>query len=515
MKTIYFFQFSLSRLIYTLCITFFKKKLKVGLLSIFIIFLNFMKLNFFSTTQTHKFLLAFGLVFVFLIPPFQSPDEINHFLKSYHVSEGYMTGIRTADNRLGGYLPSSFKKIIDPFSPLIFNQEKHITPYTIIESFSVPLEKEQTTFFDFPNTAIYAPTAYIPQAAVMSVFKMVNAPPLVLFYLGRLANFMVWYCLILFALKIMPFKQKTMFLLAFLPGSIAINASNNADVVTNGLCFLSIALIIKAIRGSLSPEGVRDVAQLHILSLFVFGLATFLISLNKIVYFPLTFLLFFIPTKRFGNWQKQVGFASFFIVLNVFAILMWQKKIEPLYLKFEEYNPQFTESQTLIKGIDPTAQLNRIIANPLEFIGILPKTIRAEGEGMLFSYLNKFGWDSNSIPILLNILLLIGLLSQIFQDKNELKKYQKIGFLTIGFIMTIAFLMVMYLIWCPVGKDFIWNLQGRYFIPIFIMFFMAIPSSEQFNTQTLQKFMGFKAFFWYQIMVYGFVFYAIVQRYYN
>jgi uncharacterized membrane protein len=473
-----------------------------------------MKLKFFSDTQIYKLLLAFGLVFIFLIPPFQSPDEINHFLKSYHVSEGYMTGIRTADNRLGGYLPSSFKKIIDPFSPLIFNQEKHITPYTLIECFSIPLEKETTEFFDFPNTAIYAPTAYVPQAVVMGIFKMVNAPPLVLFYLGRLANFLVWYLLIIFSLKIIPFKRKTMLLLAFLPGSIAINASTNADVVTNGLCFLSIALAIKAMKERL-PEGVGISSVNSILSLFAFGLATFLISLNKIVYFPLTFLLFFIPTKRFGNWQKHVGFTLFFIVLNVFVILLWQKKIEPLYLKFEEYNPQFTESQTLIKGIDPKAQLNRIMANPLEFIGILPKTIRAEGEGMLFSYLNKFGWDANSIPLFLNILLLIGLFSQMIQDENPLKKYQKAGFLTIGFTMSIAFFLVMYLIWCPVGKDFIWNLQGRYFIPIFIMFFVAMPSSERFNTATLQKFMSFKTFFIYQIMVYGFVFYAIVQRYYN
>ena len=32
--------------------------------------------------------LLFGSIFVFLIPPFQSPDEPNHFLRAFQVSEG-------------------------------------------------------------------------------------------------------------------------------------------------------------------------------------------------------------------------------------------------------------------------------------------------------------------------------------------------------------------------------------------------------------------------------------------
>lgn len=46
----------------------------------------------------------------------------------------------------------------------------------------------------------------------------------------------------------------------------------------------------------------------------------------------------------------------------------------------------------------------------------------------------------------------------------------------ISLIMSASLATAMYLLWCPVGSHFIENLSGKYFIPIFPLFFIALPS---------------------------------------
>ena len=56
----------------------------------------------------------FGMLFILLTPPFQVPDEINHFYRAFHIAEGHVRVIKT-DNRLGGLIPVSATKIVEPF----------------------------------------------------------------------------------------------------------------------------------------------------------------------------------------------------------------------------------------------------------------------------------------------------------------------------------------------------------------------------------------------------------------
>ena len=46
-------------------------------------------------TKFLKIGLVFGLLFVFIVPPFQVPDEFDHFFKAYLVSKGnFVTPVR-------------------------------------------------------------------------------------------------------------------------------------------------------------------------------------------------------------------------------------------------------------------------------------------------------------------------------------------------------------------------------------------------------------------------------------
>ncbi len=55
---------------------------------------------------------------------------------------------------------------------------------------------------------------------------------------------------------------------------------------------------------------------------------------------------------------------------------------------------------------------------------------------------------------------------------NWIIRYWMIG---IGLVMMIGFAIIIFIQWSPVGSDRIYSLSGRYMIPIFPLFFLAVP----------------------------------------
>ena len=50
--------------------------------------------------------LFFGILYVFILPPFQSVDEGMHFFRTYQISEGHMRE-KKIDGKVGDEIPSS------------------------------------------------------------------------------------------------------------------------------------------------------------------------------------------------------------------------------------------------------------------------------------------------------------------------------------------------------------------------------------------------------------------------
>jgi hypothetical protein len=59
--------------------------------------------------------LLLGSLYALIVPPFQVADEFNHFYRSWQITEGGITAVRTSDNRVGAELPLSLKTISEPF----------------------------------------------------------------------------------------------------------------------------------------------------------------------------------------------------------------------------------------------------------------------------------------------------------------------------------------------------------------------------------------------------------------
>src|SRR4051794_40885305 len=90
------------------------------------------------------------LMLVFLIPPFQVPDEPQHFFRSYQLSTLELWS-RVQDGAAGADLPASLPELVDHF--MVNGLHEHVLPMrTLVEtlgSLRRPLDARQTAFVPF------------------------------------------------------------------------------------------------------------------------------------------------------------------------------------------------------------------------------------------------------------------------------------------------------------------------------------------------------------------------------
>lgn len=391
--------------------------------------------------------LLFGTLFVFINKPFNVPDEPAHFFRIYQLSDFKILGERH-DLKAGGQIPTSviettsdlFKKNMD--IPLV---KKHITQN---------LNPNKKVFYQFENTVIYSPIGYIPQITAVVISKIINAPPIVMFYFARILNLLAYVGLLYIAIKIIPIFKWGLALLALMPMAITQAASLSIDSVTISLSFLLIAYILNC---AFEKERIakKNMAIIILLST--------LMGLCKLAYIFIPFLFLLIPSQKFNS--KKDYFISLFAVIFIplTAIFVWGLLVKGLYIPMLDY-------------ASPQAQLNSIIFHPLIFLKAFVKSLIELK--FLHSFVGNLGWFDNPMPIgFVIVYLLIVLLAACFEsNKIDVSLRKKV--ISAAIVMLSIFMLefLLYLHWNRVGSTKIDDLQGRYYIPIAPIFLILFQN---------------------------------------
>src|SRR6516225_3176837 len=209
------------------------------------------------------------LPLVVLTPPFHVPDENQHFLRAYQLSElqftavmqeGEARSVMPASLEARAMLPSSLIELVESFSGtrVVFNpgptsaQPLHRTWLALKR----PLDPERRELVSLPFT-MKAPPSYLPQAIAMAVGRWLGAGPLARLYSGRLANALVAVIVLAWAVQLMPIGRELTMLFGLLPMATYEYASVSADatVITSAFLFTAVALRAQ-LRGHWNPGEV-------------------------------------------------------------------------------------------------------------------------------------------------------------------------------------------------------------------------------------------------------------------
>lgn len=410
------------------------------------------------------FAISFGVLFIFLTPPMQAPDERVHFFQAYAVSNFDFVPDRFESHgvvRYGAKLPSSVFDAAEVFIAKVagYNMVKFDTSL-YRQYINQPLNPESTEYRE--SGTLYTPIPYIPQAIGITIGKVLEAPPLVIIWLGRLANLIAWLIIIYFSIKIIPYARWTFAILALNPILIFLSASLSADVTSLALTVLLFSLVVYTI------DKTNHVSNK--LLILIFTIATIL-ALTKPTNAIFTLLLLLIPYYRFKNKIKYILYCSVGVILPMIFVGIWGF-ITNAAMK------SAISIQRPGMYIDGAVQLTNIINSPLTFIKLLILNyiivpIDYVADQVLTSSIGVLGWLDTFLPLWVIILYIITVfLCLLYQFGRGLyfSNPQKIIIIAIASLVIFTNILAMYLYFTPVGNHIIAGVQGRYFIgAVFIL----------------------------------------------
>lgn len=394
-------------------------------------------------------IIPIGLLYLIFIPVGQVPDEHNHYARSYSISEGYLVSSVTEEGYGYAKLPNQVYNLLIAKR----NNSYKITFNNIKEKY----DGEESNIF-FTNTSLYNFIVYIPQVTGIIIGKILHLPILLIAYLARLFNFIVYTILIYFSIKLIPFLKKYIIFFALLPISIQEAISISSDALTISLAIFLISYILY-----LKYNSKKIISNKEYILLFIIS---FILSMCKIVYFPLVFFVLILPKEKFKTKKERL--------LKLFLIIFFCILINGLWTLYA--------SRYLVEtnvGVNAKEQVLFLITHPIKYLIIILRTIKGSTVDLIYQlygrYLLLIDLDIIKFYPLISILISIYLIAT-----NEKKLEKKDRLLSIFiFICVIALIFTsLYIQWTPLKRNVIWGLQGRYYIPIMLLIPLFVYSKK-------------------------------------
>lgn len=424
----------------------------------------------FWTDPRHVFVavaLMFGGIFVFGIPPMQAPDELAHYFRAYQVSTGQIISSTYTFNgvtTVGGTVPESVKNT--GYELLLLGNKnetvnKHISLGEIKPYFSKPLKPHENGTAQFAGAALYTPVPYAPQALGIGLGRLAHAPPIILLYLGRLMNLLVFIGCVYMAIRIMPFGKWLIVVIALLPTTLTQAASISADAATNALAFLVIAFFLYLLAGK---------AKLSLKSVALLGSLVILLALCKQTFLLFAAFMWILPARRFKYPNKKILLAGGVTLGGLILLGIWSALVA-------DFVPRMVASFKPELVIDPGAQLVYVLTHPIHFVcSLLVSTgWNVEGTNVMLSLVGtQYSLPLIGIGISYCTLLAVSLeKTQAIYLASAMRKY--IAVLAVAGVLGIG--GALYLGYNSVGSSTVEGLNGRYFIPLLPLVLLMLSSS--------------------------------------
>lgn len=441
------------------------------------------KINDFAIEKIYMLMMFFfGIILVFITPPFQIPDEPNHFYRAYQISEGILRSPSIETSDINGQkiyycadVPTSLNTLftagIAPHG--IIEGQNYFSLHSALELFSIPLNSDSKEKKEIPNTGSYSPLVYTPQALGIFLVRLISDSVGLTFYAARIgALIFIIICGIL-SLRLLPEKSFLMFVISFSPMFLFEVASCSADPIVYAVTILAAAYFL-----SLCKEN-----KLSTQDFIFFGTAAISLGLAKQVYGTILLLYFLIPSEKFGGKKNFLLTGFFIFALYLLAAVGW--------MHFSKSGVNVSPYMFPFPNVNLEGQIEFLKNNPMQFIDACLNTLQNNFTIWKKEFIGVLGWLSIDMPnwfyyFYSAMFLLAGCIGKINITITQRA-------LLIFSIIPVFFAMMLYvyLTWTPVGDLNILGFQGRYLIPCALMFFTAFSCVENIYEKYFAYFVGF------------------------
>ncbi|MBV6632272.1 MAG: DUF2142 domain-containing protein [Alphaproteobacteria bacterium] len=382
--------------------------------------------------------LMFGLTYLAVLPPLNTPDGRAHALRIAQLASGQFLPDRLDDGRYGGELSERFVAYADA----------RVTGQPEPDWRSIPPDAVRQV--DFSNAAAFTPLAHLPQAAGMALASLFSEAPEVLVMGARFGNLLVFTLLGALAVYLMPFGRVTLALVLLLPFSFSQAATVSADALNLAMPMVFLALIMRW-------TGLPALSMQRYLMLAGFAVALGLLKQTTPA-FALALICLYRPL---GGGPKALVMIGLPVLGGLTVALMWSAAYP--FLPGEYFN----------RGADPAAQLATVLAQPTHLFAVVADTIMDRFWIYWHSAMGLFppvpGGDVlNWVPFGLALLVLVNLLVVALVD-GPVRPGPRRGaaLITIGALICGGIIAAFWLAFTAPGETIIRGVQGRYLTPAY------------------------------------------------
>ncbi len=348
---------------------------------------------------------------------------------------------------------------------------------------------------------------YFAPALGIGIGSLLNLPFASVYALGKVFNLILYAVVVFFAIKRMSVGKSLMTLLALLPTPLFMASVYNRDSVIIAFAFLGFAYMFS--------EFYEKDKKITWKSYIIFVVSMFIAGLLKAVYAPMLLMLLFLPSDKFKDRKTKYIMKGGIIAI---CILLIAVLIMPTVLNPSDSGDSrgyaaaggATDTKISAKG-----QIENILSNPLSYAVLLIKniadtflsyTMGSEAWGVLGHYGTGY-YAGFILPMVLFVVL-----TNDTDKRGEIKVSRRLLiFLLIA--ISVAFVWTsMYVAFTPVGYGTILGVQGRYYIPLMLPFFMLFGTKKLINN--IDKGVYNKIIFTYAVILNYIMLYMNIIRVY-
>jgi uncharacterized membrane protein len=265
------------------------------------------------------------------------------------------------------------------------------------------------------------------------------------------------------AVRITPVFKAVCCLIALMPMTLFLSGSLSADALTLGLSLLVISLVLRTAFADVGPVGPRRLAALYSL----FGL----LALCKSVYVAFPLLLGLVPAPRLGGWRRRTALIVAGLLVSISVSSLWSRAAI-----------RYWPDPHVIREWQQTSrqeQVDFVRDHPLQFVVVCGRTVCLEAGAWRQQMVGVFGWLDTPLRItLIDAYLVLLVVCSLATDGAPLVLAWRDKAVILTCILATAGLsfLALYLWWTPVGRETVWGIQGRYFLPILPLICLLLNS---------------------------------------
>lgn len=391
--------------------------------------------------------LVMMLLMVLITPPFQVPDEAQHFFRAYQISEGQLIA-EVRGETAGGDLPSSLQDLSRHFlGTTAMHAPRPVLPTPLDETLAQlgrPLNEDNRSYLIFTGAAAYGPLAYVPQVLGIKIGAVSGASVLTTLYLSRIVNGICALALLMWALRLLPWGRELVSFAALLPMAVYLYASVSPDAMILSAAFLYSALILNRM--------VSDTWSHRDTALAIVSATTF--CMIKPVYAPLLLLGFvqLLYTRR--RWFTFITQSAILLATCTITFL-WGLAAAKAILPVPE-------------GISIPGQIDHVLGNPIQYLLTLARSL-LWNDFYYQQLVGKLGWLAFGMPAVAYWIPVAAAVLAVGGEQPALSRRAVlfvVASLSIVGICVVLVLTALYVSWTPVGNIVVKGIQGRYFLPL-------------------------------------------------